>query len=82
VDADRLLFVRLRQRAANGAVTDYQFNRYTDFNGVPVAIEVLMLRNGRLYFKEEYTNVRVSLPMSDALFDPAKWVEAQPRVSP
>jgi hypothetical protein len=82
VDAERLLFVRLRQRAATGVVTDYQFNRYTDFDGLPVAIEVLMIRNGRLYFKEEYTNVRVNLPMSDALFDPTRWVEAQPTVKP
>lgn len=79
VDADRLLFVRMRQRAAAGSmVTEYRFNRYTDFDGIPVAIEVLMLRNGRLFFKEEYANVRVNIPLSDALFDPARWVLAQP----
>ena len=82
VDAERLLFVRMFQKNASGSVvTDYRFDRYTDFEGVPVAIEVMMLRNGRPYFKEEYTNVRVNVPIPDAVFDPARWVEAQPQVS-
>jgi hypothetical protein len=81
VDAERLLFVRLIQRARTGTtVVDYHFNRYTEFEGIPVAVEVLMHRNGRLYFKEEYTNVRVNLPLADALFDPARWVAAQPTI--
>ena len=81
VDAERMLFVRMFQRNASGTVvTEYRFDRYTDFEGAPVAIEVLMLRNGRPFFKEEYTNVRVNQPIPDAVFDPAKWVEAQPKV--
>ena len=80
VDAERLLFVRMFQRNAAGTtITEYRFNRYTDFSGVPVAIEVIMLRNGRPYFKEEYTDVRVNQPIPDAVFDPAKWVDAQPK---
>ncbi len=83
VDAERLLFVRMFQKNAAGTVvTEYRFDRYTDFDGAPVAIEVLMLRNGRPFFKEEYTNVRVNQPIPDALFDPDKWVEAQPRLAP
>ena len=82
VDAERLLFVRMFQRNAAGTVvTEYRFDRYTDFDGAPVAIEVLMLRNGRPFFKEEYTNVRVNEPIPDAVFDPEKWVEAQPKLS-
>ena len=81
VDAERLLFVRMFQRNAAGTVvTEYRFDRYTDFAGSPVAIEVLMLRNGRPFFKEEYTEVRANQPIPDALFDPAKWVEAQPKL--
>ena len=81
VDAERLLFVRMFQRNATGTVvTEYRFDRYTDFAGSPVAIEVLMLRNGRPFFKEEYTNVRVNQPIPDAVFDPEKWVEAQPKL--
>jgi hypothetical protein len=78
VDAERLLFVRLIQRNAAGTISDQRFNRYTDFDGYPVAIEVLILRNGRPYFKEEYADVRVNQPIAAEVFDPARWVEAQP----
>ena len=81
VDAERLLFVRMFQHNPTGTVvTEYRFDRYTDFDGVPVAIEVLMLRNGRPFFKEEYANVRVNVPLPDALFDPERWTEAQPKL--
>ncbi len=79
VDAERLLFLRLIQRNAAGTViTEQRFDRYTDFDGYPIAIEVLMLRNGRAYFKEEYTSVRVNQPIAPEVFDPARWVDAQP----
>jgi hypothetical protein len=79
VDAERLLFVRLIQKNAAGTViSEQRFDRYTDFDGHPVAIEVLMFRNGRLYFKEEYTDVRVNQPIPAEVFDPARWVGAQP----
>ena len=79
VDAERLLFVRLIQRNPAGTViSETRFDRYTDFDGYPVAIEVLMLRNGRPYFKEEYTDVRVNQPIRPEVFDPSHWVDAQP----
>jgi hypothetical protein len=79
VDAERLLFVRLLQpNPARTVVTEQRFDRYTDFDGYPIAIEVLMLRNGRPYFKEEYTDVRVNQTIPPDVFDPARWVEAQP----
>ena len=79
VDAERLLFVRLIQRNPAGTViSEQRFDRYTDFDGYPIAIEVLMLRNGRQYFKEEYVDVRVNQPIAAEVFDPARWVDAQP----
>lgn len=79
VDAERLLFVRLLQpNPARTIVSEQRFNRYTDINGYPIAVEVLMLRNGRPYFKEEYTDVRVNQSVAPELFDPARWVETQP----
>ena len=79
VDAERLLFVRLKQRNPAGTtITEYRFDRYTDFDGYPVAIEVLMLRNGRPFFKEEYADVRVNQAIAPEIFDPSRWVEAQP----
>jgi hypothetical protein len=81
VDAERLLFMRLIQRNPAGTViSDQRFNRYTDIDGFPIAIEVLMLRNGRPYFKEEYTSVRINQPIPAEVFDSARWVEAQPRM--
>jgi hypothetical protein len=83
IDAERLLFVRLLQRNPSGSViSEQRFDRYTDFSGYPVAIEVLMLRNGRPYFKEEYADVRVNQPIPADVFDPARWVEAQPAARP
>ena len=83
VDADRLLFVRLLQRNPAGpVVTETRFDRYTEFDGHPIAIEVLMLRNGRPYFKEQYADVRVNQAIPADVFDPARWVEAQPAVRP
>jgi hypothetical protein len=83
IDADRLLFVRMmQQNPARTVLTDYRFNRYTELDGFPVAFEVLMLRNGRVFFKEEYTNVRVNVAIPPETFDPARWVEAQPVPKP
>ena len=79
IDAERLLFVRMmQQNPARTVLTEYRFNRYTEFDGFPVAIEVLMLRNGRVFFREEYANVRVNVAIPPEVFDPARWVEAQP----
>ena len=82
IDAERMLFVRMFQKNPAGTVvTEYRFDRYTEFAGAPVAIEVLMLRNGRPFFREEYTNVRVNQPITDAVFDPEQWVDAQPKLA-
>ncbi|MFL5574797.1 MAG: hypothetical protein ACJ79S_02355, partial [Gemmatimonadaceae bacterium] len=81
VDADRLLTRRLIEQQSLGArtvVTDARFNGYADFEGVPVATEMLFLRDGRPVFKEEYTDVKVNVPLSDELFDPGKWSDAKP----
>ena len=84
VDVDRLLVVRVRQLERRGdrtIVTEARFNKYADFGGYPVSTEVLLYRDGRLVFKEEYANVKVNPPLSADLFDPAKWVEAQPKAN-
>jgi hypothetical protein len=80
IDADSLLVRRVIQRTAAGVVNETRFDRYTDVGGYPIAIELLFLRNGRPYFKQEYASIRVDDPLSPALFDPAKWVESQPAI--
>jgi hypothetical protein len=79
VSADSLLVLRViesRQAGARTVATDYRFDKYVDVGGYPVAVEILMLRDGRPVFKEEYADVKVNVDIPDALFDPARWNEA------
>ena len=77
VDADRLLFVRLIQSDAQRRRTqDIRFEKYVQHGGGWVAEEVRVLSEGRMVFHEEYTNVRVNVPLDDALFIPEKWSSA------
>ena len=81
IDADRLVALRVIERETRGTrtiVTDSRFTKYVDMDGVPVATEMLFLREGRPIFKEEYADVRINVPLSDALFDPARWNDARP----
>ena len=76
VDADRLLLVRLVQKNTNAqgrtVVTENRFT-YQDVGDVAVPKVILFLRDGRPYWREEYTEVRLNMPLDDALFDPAQW---------
>lgn len=81
IDAEKLLLVRLIQREKRGdrsIVTDTRVGGYKDVGGFPVAHEFVSLRDGKPYFREQYENVRVNETLPAALFDPAKWVAAQP----
>jgi len=76
VSADSLLVVRVVESQAAGArkvATDYRFNKYVDVGGFPIAVEILMLRDGRPLFKEEYADVKVNVDVSEALFDTSRW---------
>jgi hypothetical protein len=82
IDADKLLLVRLIQREKRGErsiVTDTRVGGYKDIDGFPVAHEFVSTRDGKPYFKEEYEDVRVNETIPAAVFDPAKWVAAQPK---
>jgi hypothetical protein len=81
VEADRLVALRVIERETRGTrsvVTDSRFSRYVEMEGLPIAVEMLFLRDGRPIFKEEYADVKLNVPLSDALFDPEKWGEAKP----
>ena len=81
IDADKFLLVRLIQAEKRGdrsIVTDTHVGGYKDIEGFPVAHEFISLRDGKPYFKEVYENVRVNQAIPAAVFDPAKWVAAQP----
>ena len=81
VEADRLVALRVVERETRGTrtiVTDSRFTRYERIDGLPVATEMLFLRDGRPVFREEYAEVRLNVPLSDALFDPEQWSTATP----
>jgi hypothetical protein len=75
VDRDNLLFVRSIASTPRGR-TDVRFDRYERIGSGWIAKEVLQLVNGRPTLREEYSDVRVDVPLSDALFDPSQWSSA------
>lgn len=80
IDRDSLLVRRVIQREVRGArttVTDIRFYRYQDVGGFPVAFDVHFYRDGRMYFKEEYFDVKANVPIPPEVFDPAKWAVSQ-----
>lgn len=74
VDAEHLVFVRLIQSDVDRRRTqDIRFGRYVRHGGGWVAEEVRVQADGRLVFLEEYTDVRVNVPLDSALFIPERW---------
>jgi hypothetical protein len=76
VDAERMLFVRLldTRKTANGTRRDdIRFLKYVPHAGGWVAEEVMMFRDGKPSLHEEYANVRVNVPLDDAMFDATQW---------
>lgn len=79
VDAERMLLVRLitSQRAGGRTVnTEYHFT-YQDVDGRPVPKEIVFLRAGKPFWRQEYVEVTVDRELPDALFDPARWTAAR-----
>lgn len=78
VDAERLVFVRLlAPSSGGGAVQDLRFNRYERAGGGWIAIEVEIVAGGARVFREEYSNLRVDLPLDESLWIPERWREAR-----
>ena len=79
VDAERLLLVRLvsRQQVGGRTVSTGHHFTYQDVAGRPVPKEIVFLRDGRPFWREEYADVTVDAELSDALFDPARWADAR-----
>jgi hypothetical protein len=77
VDAERMLFVRLIESdTARRNARDIRFEKYVQHGGGWVAEEVKVLAGGRNVFREEYSNVRVNVPLDASLFVPEKWSTA------
>jgi hypothetical protein len=78
VDAERLVFVRMTDRFAGDTtkVEEILFNRYEPAGGGWIAPEVEILVDGQRIFFEEYSDVRVDVPLDPALFVPERWTTA------
>jgi hypothetical protein len=76
VDADKLLLLRFIQRDKRGdriIVTDTRVGDYRDVDGYPVAFEFTSYRDGKVFFKEKYENLKVNVPIAPEVFDPSRW---------
>lgn len=79
VDADRLLLVRWIETQGSGArraASDTRLGGYRNIDGHAVPTEITVYRAGKPVFKEVYADVRVNVPLSPALFQPARWKNA------
>jgi hypothetical protein len=78
VDAERLVFVRMLLPTARDTtkIQDVRFNRYEPAAGGWVAPEAEFLVDGARVMLEEYSNVRVDVPLDPSLFDPERWSAA------
>lgn len=79
VDADRLLLVRWIERQGTGARTassDTRLGAYKNIEGYAIPTEITVYRAGRPVFRETYAEVRVNVPFSPSLFEPARWRNA------
>jgi hypothetical protein len=75
VDAENLLFLRLIENTALGR-SDIRFESYRKIGNGWIAERVEQIVNGKRRLLEEYSNVRINDPLSDALFDPRAWSTA------
>lgn len=80
-DQERLLFLRMIEPDPRDTTrtTETRFNRYQRAGGGWIATEVEVLRDGRRSFWEEYSDVRVDVPLNPVLFQPDRWSEAAGR---
>lgn len=73
VDADRLVFVRMISPVAQGrpGLEDVRFDQYQPAGGGWLATLVTDTRAGKLVQREEYSDIRVNVPVTDSRLDPA-----------
>lgn len=76
IEADRLVFTRLIQADPRGRTQDIRFEKFVQHGGGWVAEVVRFLMEGRMFFLEEYSNVRVDATLDDNLFVPERWSAA------
>jgi hypothetical protein len=79
IDAERLLFVRMLEPTPRDTtkMQDVRFVNYEPRDSAWIAPRVEIWTEGKLIFAEDYDEIEVDPPLSDALFDPARWKTAK-----
>ena len=79
VDADTWVVLRVIDRPAlSGATgprpaTEYRLSDYRTLSGVPVVHDIGFYRDGKLFFREQYTEVQLNTPLDARLFSSSQW---------
>jgi hypothetical protein len=77
IDRDRLLFYRLAEKRPNGQQVDLRFADYVAAGTGWIARQVIQSINGSPRVREDYSDIRVDIPLDPALFDPKQWKTAK-----
>ncbi len=79
VDAETWVVHRVIDRAALGSSqgprpsTEFRLGDYRVLSGVPVVHEIVFLREGQPFFKEQYTEVLLNTALDARLFSSSQW---------
>src|SRR6187455_160340 len=78
IDAERLVFVRMLEPTPRDTskMQDIRFTGYERRGGGWIAPRVEIWTEGKLVFYEDYDDIRVDVPLDDALFVPSRWKTA------
>lgn len=78
IDAERLVFVRSLEPFGGDTTKtlEIRFDDYRPYGGGWVSPTVDITLDGRSIQREEYTDIRVDVPLDPALFDPDRWTAA------
>jgi outer membrane lipoprotein-sorting protein len=78
IDAERLIILRQIFVVGDTSLTyiDSQFKQYRPIGQSWIAPECEFYNGGKLFQKEEYSDIKADVPLSEALFDPAQWKTA------
>jgi hypothetical protein len=74
VDKERLITVRLLQPGQNGGMESL-FNKYQRLGSGWVSPEMIFYRNGKMFQKEEYSDIRADVTLPAELFDPVTYAK-------
>jgi hypothetical protein len=77
IERDRLLFVRAEEKRPNGQQSDVRFADYATAGNGWIARQVWQSINGTPRVHEEYSDIKVDVPLDPALFDPKEWKTAK-----